>query len=168
MVFTAFLALLVVLFTYLFFLIPSNTYSRLPRLSVFLTTFNFPQPYPGDISLRFTLLIYEPFYWIFLCSLAKKIDTIVYCFRVLLKNWFWHSIQCGGGVFSTQPPRLFPLLPAMLWQQLDVTQFNSVLTAPTQKQHLMPQVKASVPPDCLTSDANQKSRLLTVLLNKWL
>lgn len=73
-----------------------------------MAPFNFPQPYPGDISLRLALLIYEPFSWIFLCSIAKKIDTVVYCFRVLLKNWFLHLIQCGGGSFLNTIPPLPP------------------------------------------------------------
>ena len=63
----------------------------------------------------------------------------------------------------------FPHTNKQLWCQLDVLQFNSVLTLSTWTQHQIPRLQlrlspTRLPPNTHTSDANHKARLLPVLL----
>ena len=61
---------------------------------------------------------------------------------------------------------LSPHHQAILWHQLAVPQFNTILTLFTSRKCQIPQVKGSVPHDCSpTSSANHhQSRLASVLL----
>lgn len=64
-------------------------------------------------------------------TIQYRTDT---CYYKTINVSFITVTICGKGVFPSHHQ-------AMLWHPLGVSEFNSVLTVPTQRQHQIPQAK---------------------------